>query len=86
MRASMLLVRTRGNMAEGEGNNDIVESSHDLTITDDQNASGETEGASETGEKELPYNYGFSLPEYYKLCLQYYHKGMLVAQFISAYL
>ncbi|RMX48180.1 hypothetical protein pdam_00015382 [Pocillopora damicornis] len=74
MRASMLLVRTRGNMAEGEGNNDIVESSHDLTITDDQNASGETEGASEIGEKELPYNYGFSLPEYYKLSLQYYHK------------
>lgn len=86
MRASMLLVRTRGNMAEGEGNSDIVESSHDLTITDDQNASGEIEGASEIGEKELPYNYGFSLPEYYKLSLQYYHKGMPVAQFISAYL
>lgn len=62
-------------MADAEGNTDIAESYHDLTITDDQNSSVETEGAAETEVKEQPYNYGFSLPEYYKLCLQYYHKG-----------
>ena len=72
MRNSVLLVRTRGNMADAERNTEIAENSHDLTITEDQNTSI---GVPEKEAKEEPYNYGYSLPEYYKLCLQYYHKG-----------
>ena len=75
MRVCVLLVRTRGNMADGEPNPEMAENPQDLTITEDQNTSIETEGAQERGAKEEPYNYGFSLPEYYKLCLQYYHRG-----------
>ena len=76
MRVRVLLVRTRGNMADGETNREFAaENPQDLTITEDQNTSIETEGAQEKGVKEEPYNYGFSLPEYYKLCLQYYHRG-----------
>lgn len=75
MRVRVLLVRTRGNMADGEPNLEIAENPQDLTITEDQNNSIETGGAQEKGAKEEPYNYGFSLPEYYKLCLQYYHRG-----------
>lgn len=75
MRVRVLLVRTRGNMADSEPNPEMAENPQDLTITEDQNTSIETEGAQERRAKEEPYNYGFSLPEYYKLCLQYYHRG-----------
>lgn len=75
MRVRVLLVRTRGNMADGEPNLEIAENPQDLTITEDQNTSIETGGTQDKGAKEEPYNYGFSLPEYYKLCLQYYHRG-----------
>ncbi|XP_078350181.1 Golgi resident protein GCP60-like [Oculina patagonica] len=61
-------------MADGEPNTEIAENPQDLTITEDQNTSIEVEGAQEKETKEEPYNYGYSLPEYYKLCLQYYHK------------
>ena len=77
MRVCVLLVRTRGNMADGEPNPEIAENPQDLTITEDQNTSIETEDAQEKGAKEEPYNYGFSLLEYYKLCLQYYHRGKM---------
>ena len=77
MRVCVLLVRTRGNMADGEPNPEIAEHLQDLTITEDQNTSIETEVAQEKGAKEEPYNYGFSLLEYYKLCLQYYHRGKM---------
>lgn len=75
MRSSVLWVSTRGNMADGGPSTEIAENSHDLTITEDQNTSVEAQGAPEKEKKEEPYNYGYSLPEYYKLCLQYYHKG-----------
>lgn len=75
MRSSVLWLGTRGNMADAERNTEIVENSHDLTITEEQNTSIEANAAPEKETKEEPYNYGFSLLEYYKLCLQYYHKG-----------
>ena len=85
MRSCVLLVRTRGNMADGELNTEIAENPQDLTITEDQNTSIEAEGAQDKETKEEPYNYGFSLPEYYKLCLQYYHKGQSLASYRELY-
>ena len=75
MRKCVLLARTRGNMADAERSSEIAENSHELTITEEQNTSIEENEKPEKEAKEEPYNYGYSLPEYYKLCLQYYHKG-----------
>ena len=78
MRIGVLWESTRGKMADGERNTEIAENSLELTIIEEQNTSIEAEGAPEKGAKDEPYNYGYSLPEYYKLCLQYYHKGRLL--------
>ena len=77
MRSSVFWLSTRGNMADVERNTEISENSHNLTITEDQNTSIEVNGTPEKETKEEPYSYGYSLSEYYKLCLQYYHKGKL---------
>lgn len=63
-------------MADGRRNTEIIsENSHDLTITEDRNFAADISEDQEQGTKEPPYKNGYSLPEYYKLCLQYYHKG-----------
>ncbi|CAH3122742.1 unnamed protein product [Porites lobata] len=61
-------------MADAERSSEIAENSHELTITEEQNTSIEENEKPEKEPREEPYNYGYSLPEYYKLCLQYYHK------------
>ena len=75
MRSSVFWLGTRGNMADVERNTEISENSHDLTITEDQNTSTEANPTPGKETKEEPYSHGYSLSEYYKLCLQYYHKG-----------
>lgn len=82
MRSPVLWQSTRGNMADGERNTEIAENSHNLTITEDQDTSIEANGAPEKKTQEEPYNYGYSLPEYYKLCLKYYHKGKRSFEFL----
>lgn len=63
-------------MADGQRNTEtITENSHNLTITEDRNFAADISQDQEQEAKEPPYKYGYSLPEYYKLCLQYYHKG-----------
>ena len=63
-----------------EQNGEVAESSlQNLTITEDHNASVNGERDSEkNSEKEQPYKFGFGVTEFYKLCLKYYHKGILI--------
>lgn len=62
-------------MADGQRNTETIsENSHNLTITEDRNFAADISQDQEQEAKEPPYKYGYSLPEYYKLCLQYYHK------------
>lgn len=71
-----VLSSTRGNMADGQRNTEtITENSHNLTITEDRDFAADISQDQEQEVKEPTYKYGYSLPEYYKLCLQYYHKG-----------
>ena len=79
MRTGVLWMRTRGKMADAEMGSEVAETSaHNLTITEDQNASISTEDTLEKEAIEEPYSYGFSLPGYYEMCLQYYHKGIYI--------
>ena len=62
-------------MADGRCDTEITENPHNLTIIEDQNYGVDVSGATKKESEEVPYKYGYPLPEYYKLCLQYYHKG-----------
>ncbi|EDO39150.1 predicted protein, partial [Nematostella vectensis] len=62
-------------MADDQQSREAESSPHNLTITDDQNASiNISNGALGNEADSQPYKYGFSLQQYYKYCLKYYHR------------
>jgi len=69
----------RGKMAADEEGRKLHEehAKLNLTITEDHNTSTkESSNHVESDESAELYKNGFSLAEYYKLCLKYYHKGL----------
>ena len=65
-------------MAETEQGVDAVNGVQNLTITEEVDGPENTPSNSfEREESVETYKNGFSLSKYYKLCLQYYHKGKL---------